>query len=122
MHIRSYVGKGHPASVTEPPFESSANDPMRRRPPPKVQTLADPPEPPGLKSINFVGFGVVRDNDGQPRALQQAGVPRDDIASARYVVAYDNFDDACLEAEEQLIEALAHHTYDEDARHTVRRS
>ena len=84
-----------------------------------MQTLADPPAPPALTAVTLIGFAVVRDDDGRPRALQQAGTPRDDIPSARYAVIHDNFDDACLEAKEQLIQALAGHTYRGDARHIV---
>jgi len=84
-----------------------------------VQTLAEPPAPPALAPVTLVGFAVVRDDDGQPRSLQQAGTPRDDIPSAGYAVVYDDFDDACLEAREQLIKALARHTYPGDARNIV---
>jgi hypothetical protein len=103
--------------LTDSPFDPAANNPGRRPALPKVKTLADPPDPPGLTVINLVGYAVLRDNDGTPRALQQAGIPRDGVLPASYAVVYERFEDARVEAEEQLIEALAHQTYPDDARH-----
>jgi hypothetical protein len=106
--------------VTEPfPQPPAADDPSRRPFLRKVQSLTDPPAAPPPTVVTIAGWAVVRDNDGSPRRLQQAGNPSGHPPDVRYTIVYDGFADARLEAEEQLLRAVARGTYEDDARHVL---
>ena len=101
--------------MTELPFDFAANDPRRSvRRLPRVRTLADPPDPPALSRVDLLGYAVLRDNDGLP-FLQPTGMN----PPARYVEVFATLADAREEAADQLTQAWARHTYEEDARHVA---